>query len=118
MTICPAECGQDSWALLPQQTFLVDVSLAVSPLGGVYLHADFCLIRLPIPQLLSVPRLKIKRTQTHLFAIGEHTAVRIKHVLTLHMMGRGTEVVNLLILSSSLVLKTNPVPKIGETDYK
>lgn len=45
MTICPAECGQDSWAPLPQQTFLVDISLALDPLGHLF-TCQVCLIRL------------------------------------------------------------------------
>lgn len=88
MTICPAECGQDSWAPLPQQTFLVDISLALDPLGHVF-TCRVCLIRLH-PQLLSVPPSNQTHTPTHLCTVGEHTAVCMKHVLMLHMTNRGT----------------------------
>lgn len=71
MTICLAERGRVSWAWLPQQTFLVDVSLAFSPFWDTYSRVGFVVSD---SALVVCATFKIKHTLVHSWAthVGSH----------------------------------------------
>lgn len=93
LAICLSEC--DSWPWLPQQTYLLGLSLslmvdvllspALSPL--LCICARVCSRLIKLRAALWLPA--VNHSLTHLYTIIKHTQAHIKHVHTLHTANRG-----------------------------